>query len=79
MDSNYSCTQFFKRNMLNTPPLSKKKDDFILEERIIKGLEKPKNQDSIFTSFISPLYKRKVDIPQMKYTGGSYNKILKRF
>lgn len=26
--------------MLNTPPLSKKKDDFILEERIIKKPQK---------------------------------------
>lgn len=37
------------------------------------------NKNSIFASFISPLYDRKVELPQMKHTGGSYNKILKRF
>ena len=35
--------------------------------------------NSLFASFMSPLYNRKVDLPQMKHTGGSYNKILKRF
>jgi len=34
---------------------------------------------SVVSSFVAPLYDRKVELPQMKHTGGSYNKILKRF
>jgi len=49
-----------------------------LNKNILKGVEENKQSDSIFTSFLSPLYKRKVELPKMKYTGGNYNKILKR-
>jgi hypothetical protein len=34
---------------------------------------------SVVSSFVSPLYNRKVELPQMKHTGGSYNKLLNRF
>jgi len=34
---------------------------------------------SAVSSFVSPLYNRKVELPQMKHTGGSYNKLLNRF
>jgi len=49
-----------------------------LNKNILKAADENKKSDSIFTSILSPLYKRKVDLPNMKYTGGTYNKILKR-
>jgi hypothetical protein len=35
--------------------------------------------NSMLSTIVSPLYNRKVELPQMKHTGGSYNKLLKRF